>query len=210
VIVYGPAVDTRLQAERCGGASRTVYARAAAWHAPGHRGEFRRQHSAPRGHRRDDTLSGSGTARARRIDRSVGRCTTGKGRGHPPSRGPTSARTGRRPEVGGQRGAGLVEVPDGRGGGTVEVLLDDHRCRSTTRSVGASEGAVGRGRTHPTSPPPPTPRRKPGRGERLLTPTATVKFEPALRPGELVAGAVTRFAVLAHGGLGWVYLAVDR
>jgi len=35
-------------------------------------------------------------------------------------------------------------------------------------------------------------------------------FEPALRPGELVAGQYEVRGCLAHGGLGWIYLAVDR
>ncbi|MEV0297708.1 tetratricopeptide repeat protein [Nocardia sp. NPDC050710] len=35
-------------------------------------------------------------------------------------------------------------------------------------------------------------------------------FRPALQPGELVAGQYEVQGCLAHGGLGWIYLAIDR
>ncbi len=35
-------------------------------------------------------------------------------------------------------------------------------------------------------------------------------FRPALRPGDMVAGQYEIQGCLAHGGLGWIYLAIDR
>ncbi|AWK71396.1 serine/threonine protein kinase [Rhodococcus oxybenzonivorans] len=39
---------------------------------------------------------------------------------------------------------------------------------------------------------------------------ATFDFRPLLRPGELVSGQYEVQGCIAHGGLGWIYLAIDR
>lgn len=40
--------------------------------------------------------------------------------------------------------------------------------------------------------------------------TTPYEFTPALQPGDLVAGQYEIQGCLAHGGLGWIYLAIDR
>ncbi|MFD5518060.1 tetratricopeptide repeat protein [Streptomyces sp. NPDC127066] len=102
----------------------------------------------------------------------------------------------------GRLGAGLVEVPgvprpDPRG-----MVLENpevpERKRFCSRSdcgapVGRSRGDV------------------PGRTEGFCTKCGhPYSFVPKLRTGDIVHGQYEVMGCLAHGGLGWVYLAVDR
>ncbi|WP_328674499.1 serine/threonine-protein kinase [Streptomyces sp. NBC_00328] len=102
----------------------------------------------------------------------------------------------------GRLGAGLVEVPgvprpDPRG-----MVLENpevpERKRFCSRSdcgapVGRSRGEV------------------PGRTEGFCTKCGhPYSFVPKLRTGDIVHGQYEVMGCLAHGGLGWVYLAVDR
>jgi serine/threonine-protein kinase PknG len=129
---------------------------------------------------------------------SAGRWSTGS-RGTRPGRRTTSGRTssgrGR-----GQLGAGLVEVPPVAVADPSSVLLTDPQVPERNRFCGACGGAVGRGRDD-----------RPGRVRGFCPSDGTpFDFEPALKPGDLVAGQYEVRGCLAHGGLGWIYLAVDR
>lgn len=97
-------------------------------------------------------------------------------------------------------GGGLVEIPRGRDIDPLEALMTDPvvpeskrfcwNCgkpvgRSTDEGKGASEGWC------------------PACG-------SPYSFLPQLNPGDLVAGQYEVKGCIAHGGLGWVYLAFDR
>ncbi len=97
-------------------------------------------------------------------------------------------------------GAGLtsvppVPVPDPRSEVLTDPVVPEHRrvCPSCGSPVGrAREGRPGR-----TS----------GFCPRCRNPYS---FEPKLSPGELVGGQYQVVGCLAHGGLGWIYLAQDK
>ncbi|MFD3625120.1 tetratricopeptide repeat protein [Streptomyces sp. NPDC058698] len=102
----------------------------------------------------------------------------------------------------GRLGAGLVEVPpiprpDPRG-----MVLDDPEVPERKRFCSRSDcGApVGRARNG-----------RPGRTEGFCTKCGhPYSFVPKLRSGDVVHGQYEVVGCLAHGGLGWIYLAVDR
>jgi serine/threonine-protein kinase PknG len=57
----------------------------------------------------------------------------------------------------------------------------------------------------------PQPRRRPGRAEGFCPEDGErFSFLPKLTPGTLVAGQYEVRGCLAHGGLGWIYLATDH
>ncbi len=70
----------------------------------------------------------------------------------------------------------------------------------SSRYCAVCDAAVGRGRDD-----------RPGRTEGFCPQCGTrFSFTPTLRAGDLVAGQYEILGALAHGGLGWVYLARDR
>ncbi|MFJ6831907.1 tetratricopeptide repeat protein [Streptomyces sp. NPDC091209] len=127
------------------------------------------------------SLSGSSTGRSVSV-RSSGSAASSSGRG--------------------RLGAGLVEVPgvprpDPRG-----MVLDNPEVPERKRFCSRSDcGApVGRSRGD-----------RPGRTEGFCTKCGhPYSFVPKLRTGDIVHGQYEVMGCLAHGGLGWVYLAVDR
>ncbi|WSM80578.1 serine/threonine-protein kinase PknG [Streptomyces cellulosae] len=102
----------------------------------------------------------------------------------------------------GRLGAGLVQVlpiprPDPR-----RMVLDNPEVPERKRFCSRSDcGApVGRARNG-----------RPGRTEGFCTKCGhPYSFVPKLRPGDVVHGQYEVVGCLAHGGLGWIYLAVDR
>ncbi len=80
------------------------------------------------------------------------------------------------------------------------AVLDDPRVPESRRFCGACEHPVGRSRL--------------GHDGRLagFCPKCgrAYSFVPALKPDDLLAGQYLVAGCLAHGGLGWIYLAVDR
>ncbi|MFG2514494.1 tetratricopeptide repeat protein [Streptomyces sp. NPDC048584] len=102
----------------------------------------------------------------------------------------------------GRLGAGLVEVPPiPRPDPRAMVLADPEvpeRKRFCSRSdCGAPVGRARGGR--------------PGRTEGFCTKCGhPYSFVPKLRGGDIVHGQYEVVGCLAHGGLGWIYLAVDR
>ncbi|WP_123029596.1 serine/threonine-protein kinase [Mycolicibacterium stellerae] len=118
----------------------------------------------------------------------------------PRSRG--SARTSKTAGTRGRLGAGVVVVPPVPRGNPAKAILIDPQVPEGHRFCGNSEcnKPVGRGRAG-----------KPGRAEGFCTQCGTpFSFVPKLSRGDLVGGQYEVRGCIAHGGLGWIYLAIDR
>ena len=123
---------------------------------------------------------------------------------------PLSTRTGRGSRRGstrstrstrrGRLGAGLVEVPPVPYRDPASAVLADPRVAEHKRFCGTCDAPVGRGRDG-----------KLGRAEGFCTKCgAAFSFSPKLVSGDVVAGQYEVLGCIAHGGLGWIYLARDR
>ncbi|MFF8290607.1 tetratricopeptide repeat protein [Streptomyces sp. NPDC016309] len=113
------------------------------------------------------------------------------------SSGASSGRSGR-----GRLGAGLVSVPSVPRPDPRSVVMARPEVPERKRFCSRSDcGApVGRARGD-----------RPGRTEGFCTKCGhPYSFVPKLRAGDVVHGQYEVAGCLAHGGLGWVYLAVDR
>ncbi|MEV8536045.1 tetratricopeptide repeat protein [Streptomyces sp. NPDC051211] len=113
------------------------------------------------------------------------------------SSGSASAASGRN-----RLGAGLVTVPDVPRPDPSAAVLENPEVPERKRFCSRSDcGApVGRSRGD-----------RPGRTEGFCTKCGhPYSFVPKLRGGDVVHGQYEVAGCLAHGGLGWVYLAVDR
>ncbi|MGW6784590.1 tetratricopeptide repeat protein [Streptomyces sp. NPDC054987] len=102
----------------------------------------------------------------------------------------------------GRLGAGLVNVPEVPRPDPSTAVLENPEVPERKRFCSRSDcGApVGRARGD-----------RPGRTEGFCTKCGhPYSFVPKLRAGEVVRGQYEVAGCLAHGGLGWVYLAVDR
>ncbi|MEV7414694.1 tetratricopeptide repeat protein [Streptomyces sp. NPDC089919] len=128
-------------------------------------------------------LSGAGTAAGRSVSvRSSGSAASGSARG--------------------RLGAGLVTVPEVPRPDPSAAVLENPEVPERKRFCSRSDcGApVGRSRGD-----------RPGRTEGFCTKCGhPYSFVPKLRAGDVVHGQYEVAGCLAHGGLGWVYLAVDR
>ncbi|MFB8279432.1 serine/threonine-protein kinase [Nocardia colli] len=110
--------------------------------------------------------------------------------------GRSSSRSSRR----GRLGAGMVEVPRVPRIDPTTAIMTDPQVPENKRFCGKCEKPVGRGRDG-----------KPGRSEGFCANCGTkFSFAPKLVKGDLVAGQYEVAGCLAHGGLGWIYLAIDR
>jgi serine/threonine-protein kinase PknG len=83
--------------------------------------------------------------------------------------------------------------------GPIPPLLDDPEIPESRRFCTSCRAPVGRGEDG-----------RPGHAEGVCNCGRPFSFTPKLQPGELVGGQYEVSGCLAHGGLGWVYLAVDR
>ncbi|MFF4319926.1 tetratricopeptide repeat protein [Streptomyces sp. NPDC001568] len=113
------------------------------------------------------------------------------------SSGSASAASGR-----GRLGAGLVSMPEVPRPDPSAAVLENPEVPERKRFCSRSDcGApVGRARGE-----------RPGRTEGFCTKCGhPYSFVPKLRAGDVVHGQYEVAGCLAHGGLGWVYLAVDR
>ncbi|MGW8886417.1 tetratricopeptide repeat protein [Streptomyces sp. NPDC055749] len=113
------------------------------------------------------------------------------------SSGSSSGSSGR-----GRLGAGLVLVPDVPRPDPRTAVMENPEVPERKRFCSRSDcGApVGRARGE-----------RPGRTEGFCTKCGhPYSFVPKLRGGDIVHGQYEVAGCLAHGGLGWVYLAVDR
>lgn len=126
------------------------------------------------------------------------------------TRGSVSARSARTGRTGSSRsassrgrlGAGVVTMPRIPKGDPVAAIMVDPKVPEGSRFCGNPEchKPVGRGRDG-----------TPGRPDGFCTACgARYSFVPMLSRGDLVAGQYEVQGCLAHGGLGWIYLAIDR
>jgi serine/threonine-protein kinase PknG len=143
--------------------------------------------------------AGSGSAGSgSRGSGTTGSGTTGSGRstsGRTRSGDTRSSRASR-----GHLGAGLVEIPPVPARDPATAVLTNPQVPENKRFCGACERPVGRGRDG-----------QPGLVEGFCRNCGTpFSFAPRLEAGELVAGQYEVLGCLAHGGLGWIYLAMDH
>jgi serine/threonine-protein kinase PknG len=112
-----------------------------------------------------------------------------------------SGTTGTRASQGRNRlGAGLVEIPTVPSRDPAEAVMTDPTVPESRRFCGHCDEPVGRGRDG-----------EPGRAAGFCRACgAPFSFAPKLPPGVLVASQYEVVGCLAHGGMGWVYLARDR
>ncbi|MFH8471739.1 tetratricopeptide repeat protein [Streptomyces sp. NPDC018000] len=146
------------------------------------------------------TSSRSSTSRrsvSGRLSRSLSGGTTARSVSVRSSGSPTGASSGR-----GRLGAGLVQVPDVPRPDPRSAVMRNPQVPERKRFCSRSDcGApVGRARGE-----------RAGRTEGFCTKCGhPYSFVPKLREGDVVHGQYEVAGCLAHGGLGWVYLAVDR
>ncbi|MDX6708257.1 MAG: serine/threonine-protein kinase PknG [Solirubrobacteraceae bacterium] len=110
--------------------------------------------------------------------------------------GSARTRTTSRPHL----GAGLVEVAPVAPRNPSEAVMADPTVAEQRRVCGRCGSPVGRGLEG-------TPGRSEGFCRQCGTPFS---FAPKLRAGDVVAEQYEVVGCLAHGGLGWIYLAKDR
>jgi len=111
------------------------------------------------------------------------------------SRGRGSSRSAR-----GRLGAGLVDIPPVPYRDPASAVLTDPQVPEAKRYCSTCDQPVGRSRDG-----------HPGLAEGFCRNCgARFSFSPKLEPGDLVAGQYEVLGCLAHGGLGWIYLARDH
>jgi serine/threonine-protein kinase PknG len=142
------------------------------------------------------TGSGSGSTGTGSGSTSTGSGSTGSGRTGTGSR---RTRPGSRPSRG-HLGAGLVEIPPVPARDPASAVLANPQVTESKRFCGACDRPVGRGKDG-----------QPGLVEGYCPHCGTpFSFAPKLVAGEMVAGQYEVLGCLAHGGLGWIYLAMDH
>ena len=125
---------------------------------------------------------------------------TGAGTGSGSRRGTRGSRGSGGRSSRGALGAGLVEVPPVPARDPSTAILADPRVPESRRFCGNCGQRVGQ-----------SVNGRPGLAEGFCRQCGTrFSFSPKLAPGELVAGQYEVLGCLAHGGLGWVYLARDH
>ena len=129
---------------------------------------------------------------------------TAASRGSSTARSVRTARTGssRSASARGRLGAGVVAMPRIPKGDPVAAIMTDPQVPEARRFCGNPEcnKPVGRGRDG-----------QPGLTEGFCTQCGTrYSFVPKLSRGDLVGGQYEVQGCIAHGGLGWIYLAIDR
>ncbi|MUL41671.1 protein kinase [Streptomonospora sp. PA3] len=139
---------------------------------------------------RESRLSGSSGSSGLSAPRPLSR---------PDSAGGTASRPGS-PSSRGLLGLGMVEVPPVPYRDPASAVLSDPVVAEKNRVCGHCGESVGRSRNG-----------RPGRTEGYCRSCRTeFSFTPKLAPGDLVAGQYEVLGCLAHGGLGWIYLARDH
>ena len=97
-------------------------------------------------------------------------------------------------------GAGLTVVPPAPAVDAAKAIVDHPEVPEDKRTCAKCGNPVGRGRDG-----------RPGRAEGFCPKCGQeFSFTPKLKAGDLVAGQYQVAGALAHGGLGWIYLARDR
>jgi serine/threonine-protein kinase PknG len=117
-----------------------------------------------------------------------------------PGAGRRAATTRTRPSGRSPLGAGLVEIPSIESRDPSAAVLAEPSVPESRRFCGRCDAPVGRARDG-----------EPGRAEGFCRKCgAPFSFAPKLLAGDVVAGQYEVAGCLAHGGMGWVYLARDR
>jgi serine/threonine-protein kinase PknG len=114
----------------------------------------------------------------------------------------TRTATSKSAGVRGRLGAGIVAIPPVPKGDPASAILTDPQVPEAHRYCGnhSCNKPVGRGSDQ-----------KPGPTEGFCTHCgARYSFIPKLSRGDLVGGQYEVQGCIAHGGLGWIYLAIDR
>ncbi|CCH31495.1 tetratricopeptide repeat protein [Actinosynnema sp. NPDC047251] len=116
------------------------------------------------------------------------------------SSGGRSRRSSTRSSSRGRLGAGLVEVPRVPARDPKTAVLADPEVPEAKRFCSSCGKEVGRGREG-----------RPGRVEGFCAHCGHhYSFTPKLAPGEMLHEQYEVLGCLAHGGLGWIYLALDH
>ncbi|MBP8533529.1 serine/threonine-protein kinase [Streptomyces sp. MK37H] len=156
-----------------------------------------RDSSGTSGRSRSARSSSSRRSVSGRLSRSMSGRNSSRSVSVRSSRSATSASSGRN-----ALGAGLVSVPDVPRPDPRTAVLADPEVPERKRfcSRGDCGAPVGRARGE-----------RPGRTEGFCTKCGhPYSFVPKLNPGDIVHGQYEVAGCLAHGGLGWIYLAIDR
>ena len=125
--------------------------------------------------------------------------STGTWSGSVPS-GTRRSRRGSSRSSRGRLGAGLVDIPPVPARDPAAAVLANPQVPASKRFCGSCERPVGRDRDG-----------QPGLAEGYCPHCGTpFSFVPKLAAGELVGGQYEVLGCLAHGGLGWIYLGMDR
>ncbi|WP_031078449.1 serine/threonine-protein kinase [Streptomyces sp. NRRL WC-3742] len=149
----------------------------------------------------------SGSVRSMSARTGSARSMSGRSRSHRSTRTGSSrsvsVRSTRGTGTAGARnrlGAGLVTVPTVATADPAQAVLANPEVPERKRYCSKCESPVGREKNG-----------RPGRPDGFCTKCGTpYSFTPKLRRGDLVGGQYEVVGCLAHGGLGWIYLAVDR
>jgi serine/threonine-protein kinase PknG len=97
-------------------------------------------------------------------------------------------------------GAGITKVPSAPVPDPRSVVMADPQVAEEKRFCSACGAPVGRSRDG-----------RPGRSEGFCSKCRRAySFTPKLQPGDIVGGQYEVVGCIAHGGLGWIYLARDR
>ncbi|MEU6279955.1 tetratricopeptide repeat protein [Streptomyces sp. NPDC047028] len=153
-------------------------------------------HSSARSSRTSSQSSKSRRSVSGRLSRSLSGTSTGR------SVSVRSSGSASGTSTRGRLGAGLVSVPQVPRPDPRAMVLDHPEVPERKRFCSRSDcGApVGRARGE-----------RPGRTEGFCTKCGhPYSFVPKLKTGDIVHGQYEVAGCLAHGGLGWIYLAVDR
>jgi serine/threonine-protein kinase PknG len=141
--------------------------------------------------------SSRSTGSARSVSGRLSRSLSGRSSGAVSVRSSASTGSG---ATRGRLGAGLVSVPVVPRPDPRSAVLRNPEVPERKRFCSKCEAPVGRGRGD-----------RPGRTEGFCTKCGhPYSFVPKLRAGDVVHGQYEVVGCLAHGGLGWIYLAVDH
>ena len=143
---------------------------------------------------------GVGSARVGSASQRLASAPLGSARVAPGSRATRRLGTTSTRMRGARLGAGITSVPALPIGDPAAAMMKVAEVPENQRNCPACGAAVGRSRDG-----------RPGRTEGFCPNCrAPYSFTPKLKPGDLVAGQYQVAGCLAHGGLGWVYLARDK
>ncbi|MFD3595541.1 tetratricopeptide repeat protein [Nocardia sp. NPDC058640] len=128
-----------------------------------------------------------------------------EGWGSTPQTGVSTSRSGRSVRTARSRptrrlGAGLVPIPTVTPADPRDAVLTDPMVSEGRRFCWRCTNPVGRS----------TPAKAASSSGECETCGAAYDFRPSLHEGDMVAGQYEIQGCIAHGGLGWIYLAIDR